>query len=472
MKHDAPPPSTTIATPEPEAAYADCSAEAVLERARVSERARNRQMVGVEDETVDPTSITIPDRLRPLDEGKVAEIMESMRKVGQINPVLVRWTGEGADERILTLVSGRHRLEAAIRLGWTEINVRLFQCDQIEARKLEIAENLHRSELSPEERDLHVLEWDKVVAGVEKEVEDSGARAPLKPGHGRGSKGGDRQIARETGVGKDTVRRAKKLDKLPPEIKQAANRAGLSRAAKLRIADAPDIPVALQDEVEKKRAPKAAPTTPKPPPAPEPEAVEPKDDAPSLFDDDPAAAARRRRELIEQIASGTEEAAPKTEKLCEYTPEEYLSTYLMRAGAAVEMAVYPGDAPTPTPEMIEMAELVLKSWQKLLANLKERTDSVAPPPKPKRGAGSFRIKNTIAVPAKVAGETEGMKSRRFFLHFSREDIDVCNKIMCDLRLESVAKENIKELVSAAKTVSAAWVKVAERVELEAQAKAA
>ena len=65
-----------------------------------------------------------------------------------------------------------------------------------------------------------------------------------------------------------------------------------------------------------------------------------------------------------------------------------------------------------------------------------------------------------------------MKSRRFFLHFSREDIDVCNKIMCDLRLKSVAKENIKELVSAAKTVSAAWVKVAERVELEAQAKAA
>ena len=56
---------------------------------------------------------------------------------------------------------------------------------------------------------------------------------------------------------RETVRRAKKLDGLPPDIKEAAEKAGLSRNAKLRIADAPDKRVALQDEIEKKRAPKA-----------------------------------------------------------------------------------------------------------------------------------------------------------------------------------------------------------------------
>ena len=54
----------------------------------VSERARNRQMVGVEDATVNPRNIPIPDRLRPLNEEKVVEIMESMRRVGQISPLL------------------------------------------------------------------------------------------------------------------------------------------------------------------------------------------------------------------------------------------------------------------------------------------------------------------------------------------------------------------------------------------------
>ena len=160
---------------------------------------------------------------------------------------MVRWTDEYGN---VALVSGRHRLEAAIRLGWTEINVRLFVCEQIEARKLEIAENLHRLELTPEERDQHVLEWEKFVEGVEKEVEETCARAQVSSKGGRGKKGGDSKVARETGVGRDTVRRAKKLDKLPLAIKEAADKAGLSRAAKLRIADAPDKKVALRDEVE------------------------------------------------------------------------------------------------------------------------------------------------------------------------------------------------------------------------------
>ena len=123
------------------------------------------------------------------------------------------------------------------------------------------------------------------------------------------NKGGNRKVARDTGASEKTVRRAKKLDGLPTDIKEAADKAGLSRNAKLRIADAPDKQVALQDEVEKKRAPKAPMKLP--PPAPEPEPVEPEDDEPSLFDPDPAAAARRHHEVLDQLAGDEDEADPQ-----------------------------------------------------------------------------------------------------------------------------------------------------------------
>jgi len=287
-----------------------------FEARQEGERNRNRQMVGVKNETVDPTSITIPARLRSLNEEKVVEMMESMRKVGQINPILVYqyWTDEGADEGAdsdLTLVAGRHRVEAAIRLGWTEINVRSFVCDRIEARKLEIAENLHRSELSALERAEHVAEWIRLA---EVEADASQVETHHKAGQ---QPGGVNAAARELGVEKSEAHRSVKIADITVEAKAAAIIAGLAdnKSALLEVAGC-----AAADQVEavariaaKKAAakakPKAAPTTPKPPPEPEPEAVEQKDDAPSLFDDDPAAAAHRRREVIDQIAGDAEAAA-------------------------------------------------------------------------------------------------------------------------------------------------------------------
>ena len=221
--------TTAAARPALEAAYVDRSVEFALERARVSECARNRQMVDVSDETVPPTSISIPDRLRPLSEEKVVEIMESMRKVGQICPILVR--GEDGYSR-LDLVAGRHRLEAAIRLGWTEINVRLFECDQIEARKLEIAENLHRAELSALERAEHVAEWIRLA---EVEADASQVETHHKAGQ---QPGGVNAAARELGVKKSEAHRSVKITDITPEAKAAALAAGLDRnqSALLEIA--------------------------------------------------------------------------------------------------------------------------------------------------------------------------------------------------------------------------------------------
>jgi ParB/RepB/Spo0J family partition protein len=121
-----------------------------------SQKARDGQMLAVTEMILPIENINIPDRLRLLNEDAVAKIMESMRKVGQISPIMVRSIGDGES---IDLVAGRHRLEAAIRLGWSEINARVFDCDDIEARKLEIAENLHRAELTALERAEHEAEW-------------------------------------------------------------------------------------------------------------------------------------------------------------------------------------------------------------------------------------------------------------------------------------------------------------------------
>src|SRR3954463_11944486 len=64
-------------------------------------------------------SIIVMQRLRPLREDVVNQIVESIKKVGLITPITIcRPNGHAVPH----LVSGRHRLEAARRLGWTSIS--------------------------------------------------------------------------------------------------------------------------------------------------------------------------------------------------------------------------------------------------------------------------------------------------------------------------------------------------------------
>ena len=84
--------------------------------------------------------------------------------------------------------------------------------------------------------DAHVLAWERRVAETGEEVEGTASRDAVPREGGRGKKGGSGKTARDTGTSEPTVRRAKKLDKLDLEIVKAADKAGLSRAAKLRIA--------------------------------------------------------------------------------------------------------------------------------------------------------------------------------------------------------------------------------------------
>jgi len=177
------------------------------------------------------SDITVPERrARSLDRGAVVRLAESISALGLHMPITLRY--DTTNDEIL-LVAGLHRLEAARSLGWETIPAIYTDGTEDEARMWEIAENLHRADLSALERDEHVAEWIGLAERVSTQV------AP-KPQGGR-PEAGIRKAARELGIDRDDARRAAKVASLAPEAKQAARDAGLSdnRTALLNAAKQP-----------------------------------------------------------------------------------------------------------------------------------------------------------------------------------------------------------------------------------------
>ena len=221
-------------------------------------------MLSVErSEKFDPELITIPDRLRHMDEQRVLDMMESFTTMGQISPIQVRIVGDGED---VILVAGRHRLEAALRLTWPKITINVVEGTDDEFRLWEIAENLHRSELTPLERSEHIAEW---VRLTEKDLQ-SAQVAPIEKtkredGRGHRNESGINAASRGIGVERTKAQRAIKIDGITPEAKQAAREAGLDKnqSALLKVAAAPaEEQVAMVETVKIRKAESAAAVEP------------------------------------------------------------------------------------------------------------------------------------------------------------------------------------------------------------------
>jgi ParB family chromosome partitioning protein len=179
--------------------------------------------------------IVAPPRLRHLDEEKAQEIAKSMKAIGQLTPIIIRRMRredcdfdipeEPADGFELVLVVGRHRLRAAEILGLRFIDV-VYLNDGIDARLIEITENLHRADLTAIERAEHIEEWRKLTAEKGREISSpSGGAQP----HDTGVKA----TARKLGVDPKEVRSARKIAGLTPEAKEAARAAGLTTQSDL-----------------------------------------------------------------------------------------------------------------------------------------------------------------------------------------------------------------------------------------------
>jgi ParB-like chromosome segregation protein Spo0J len=182
--------------------------------------------------------IKVVGERRALDPGAVRQLADSMDGVGLHTPISVRRKNDST-----RLVAGLHRLEAAKLLGWQTIPCFVIRGGKTIARLWEIAENLHRAELTALEHDKMVAEW---VRLTERYQRISGQKVQKRP-RGR-PKGGISEAARQLPIkGKSeaarrkTVERAVRVANLTQEAIVAIKAAGLDdrRSALLAVAKEP-----------------------------------------------------------------------------------------------------------------------------------------------------------------------------------------------------------------------------------------
>lgn len=104
-----------------------------------------------------------------VDDDAVAQLSIRLAADGLHVPIWVRRNGNAAKKR-WSVVAGRHRLLAAIKLGWTEIKAEERagpSTERDELRRLQIIENLDRRDLRPIECALFVMKrWREAAARI------------------------------------------------------------------------------------------------------------------------------------------------------------------------------------------------------------------------------------------------------------------------------------------------------------------
>lgn len=211
-------------------------------------------------------TIDVGVRLRPLNGEAVERLVESINLIGLQTPISVRYCDEENPDYSYVLVAGAHRLEAVKRLGLDFIDVVIFNEDETGARMWEIAENLHRAELTVLERSEHVAEWvalvdereeaaalEAMLYGTRQSTDDHFEAANIQPAQvapvnkggrsdgGKPKEGGLNAAARELGIERTDAQRSIKIAGLTPEAKQAAVETGRAdnQSALLQAAKAP-----------------------------------------------------------------------------------------------------------------------------------------------------------------------------------------------------------------------------------------
>lgn len=227
-------------------------------RPAIGPKARKIEIVRVD-------AIAVLAGRRPINLAAVKALSESIRRIGLQSPIGVRYSGN-----ICELVVGHHRLAAAKMLAWETIEAFSIDGDDVATRLAEIAENLHRAELTKLERDEQVAEWIKLTDGVSSDAETkpiSDAPQPethepllsqvatAKTGRGGHNEGGVNAAARELGIDRDDAHRAVKVASLSDEAKQAARDVGLDDNRSALLAAARETEPAKQVEVLVNRRP-------------------------------------------------------------------------------------------------------------------------------------------------------------------------------------------------------------------------
>lgn len=185
--------------------------------------------------------IAIQGERREVNSAVVKRLADSIDSIGLKHPITVRRKGEK-----YILVAGLHRLEAHKKLKLEHIPACIVTMTNAEARMWEIAENLHRAELTKLERAEQIEEWRELAAEqVRKVSAPQGGHQPTNDGN--------RAAAEALGVDEKAVRDAGKIAHITPEAKEAAEEAGIddNQSKLLEVAkEAPEKQVAKVYELK------------------------------------------------------------------------------------------------------------------------------------------------------------------------------------------------------------------------------
>jgi ParB family chromosome partitioning protein len=157
--------------------------------------------------------IVVRERWRQPSPRQIESIRDSIRENGLLAAIGVRLvvdklsTGE-VIQPARVLVYGATRLAAAKLEGWAEIDAQILEGSDVDFEKAELAENLHRGELTKLQRDRQIARYIELCGrgGILR-----GPRAKSKCGR---PEGGTRAVARELDIPESTARDAVRAGKL------------------------------------------------------------------------------------------------------------------------------------------------------------------------------------------------------------------------------------------------------------------
>lgn len=188
-------------------------------------------------ETIPVDEIEVVGTRRPINEGTVKSLMESIfgsegqEGIGLQTPITIRSgqditdpdTGELVEG--FALIAGRHRLEAYRRHGEARIPAIVRNCDELDAELWEIDENLCRSELT-EAQEAQALKRRKELWTEREERRQSEQLEPIESkradGRGHRSEGFAAETAKITGESKQSInRKISRAEKIAPDVMEA-----------------------------------------------------------------------------------------------------------------------------------------------------------------------------------------------------------------------------------------------------------
>lgn len=155
-------------------------------------------------ERVPVSSVDVGERMRPVNQSRVDSLATSMATIGLLQPITV-FTPDDCEVR---LVAGLHRLEAARRLDWDEIDAIFMDADDVHRELAEIDENLCRAELSPAEAAYQTSRRKEIYETLHPEVKNGviGANARWNASANSANASFTADAAAKTGRAERTVR--------------------------------------------------------------------------------------------------------------------------------------------------------------------------------------------------------------------------------------------------------------------------